>query len=48
MKRQSASLDTLWEEVKYAHERRGIPIPRRWLVFWRAVHAAFCWKAARS
>jgi hypothetical protein len=47
MKRRSASLDELWEEIKFAHDQRGIPVPRRWLRLWRAVHAIFRWKAAR-
>lgn len=48
MKRRSSSLDELWEEIKRAHEQRGIPVPCRWCAFWRAVKAALCWKAARS
>jgi hypothetical protein len=45
MKRRGASLDELWEEIKYNHEQRGVPVSRRWLKFWRTVHAIFCWKA---
>jgi hypothetical protein len=29
MKRRSASLDELWNEIAYAHEQRGIAVPHR-------------------
>lgn len=48
MKRRSASLDELWEEIKYAHEQRHSQLPHRWLVLYRVIHAILSWKAARS
>jgi hypothetical protein len=48
MKHRSASLDELWEEIKYAHEQRGLNVPPRWRRFWQAIHAVLSWKADRS
>jgi hypothetical protein len=48
MKRGSASLDELWEELKYAHEIRGATVPAHWMQFWRVVRSILAWKAARS